>query len=153
MKGTLSVLVIATLLVLAAFAAIDLLTASSHQSHLGRLFESIGTRGSAGFTTVVRRKLNAVKRSMFGSVWRFVPLILAPMVAFAVWRDRAAIRRVDQRLPELRAGLAGIALAGVLGFALNDSGVAIPGMMLAVTVPTVVVLTVRLGCLERPAES
>src|SRR5690606_20286488 len=58
--------------------------------------------------------------------------------AYVLWRHRA--RLVDAFRPEveLRAGAKGMAVALVLGFALNDSGVAVPGIMLLVALPVVV---------------
>ncbi len=46
-------------------------------------------------------------------------------------------------MPPIRAAFAGLAVLAVLGFALNDSGIAVPGMMLGVVVPALVVLAVR----------
>jgi hypothetical protein len=45
-------------------------------------------------------------------------------------------------VPELRASYVGFAIVATLGFAANDSGIAIPGMMLSVLTPVVVVLMV-----------
>ena len=53
------------------------------------------------------------------------------------------MRALAERVPPIRAALAGLAVLAVLGFALNDSGIAVPGMMLGVIVPALVVLAVR----------
>src|SRR5207248_244029 len=46
----------------------------------------------------------------------------------------------DRRLgAELRASYVGFAIVATLGFAANDSGIAIPGMMLSVFTPVIVV--------------
>jgi hypothetical protein len=46
-------------------------------------------------------------------------------------------------VPGLRACLVGGTVVGVLGFALNDSGVAVPAMLLGVLLPHVTYLAVR----------
>jgi hypothetical protein len=40
----------------------------------------------------------------------------------------------------IRAALAGLIVAGILGFAVNDSGVAVPALLLGQAVPLVVLL-------------
>jgi uncharacterized membrane protein YgaE (UPF0421/DUF939 family) len=46
--------------------------------------------------------------------------------------------------PRLRAGLVGALLVGVLGFAVNDSGIVIPAVVLAFFVPLAVLLHLSL---------
>jgi hypothetical protein len=46
-------------------------------------------------------------------------------------------------VPELRASLVGLGVLMVLGYALNDSGVAIPAVMLYVVVAALVGMLVR----------
>ena len=43
----------------------------------------------------------------------------------------------------LRTALPGLGVAGILGFALNDSGIAVPGMMLGVVGASLAYLLVR----------
>ena len=49
----------------------------------------------------------------------------------------------DPRLGRLRSLVPAAVVLAVLGFALNDSGIAIPGMMLAVFTPSAIVVLVR----------
>ena len=44
------------------------------------------------------------------------------------------------QIPEMRAGLVGVFVFGVLGFACNDSGISIPGVMIGVVNSTLVFL-------------
>jgi hypothetical protein len=46
-------------------------------------------------------------------------------------------------MPTLRAALYGLIVLAVLGFALNDSGIAVPAMMLSVVSPILIVLASR----------
>jgi hypothetical protein len=121
----------------------DLTRDASHQSHLGRLFEGIGDKGSSGFTTVVSRKVNANIATLSHSVWRFtiLPIILLALYAWRRAPERFAA--LDTRLPALRACLIGLVAAGVLGYALNDSGIAVPGVMLSLFVPAMTFLLIR----------
>jgi hypothetical protein len=53
------------------------------------------------------------------------------------------MRGLTQRIPPLSASLVGFAILAVLGFALNDSGIAIPAVMVGVLAPVLIVLTLR----------
>jgi hypothetical protein len=55
------------------------------------------------------------------------------------------MRGLHERLPPLSAGLVGLGIATVLGTALNDSGIAIAGVMLGVMTPVLILVTVRGG--------
>jgi hypothetical protein len=130
--------------VVVAFGLLDMAQSSADQSHLGRLFERFESEGFAGFWTVVERKIAVNVRSLQGSVWRFilVPVLIAAVVT--AWRAPGRFSALADRLPAARAVLPGIVVGLVLGYALNDSGIAVPGMMLAVMVPAVVYLMAHL---------
>lgn len=132
-----------TVVAVVGLGLLDLTRESADRSHLGRLFERIGSEGASGFWTVVERKLGANLRSLSGSVWRFilVPVIAASVVA--AWRAPGRLREVAREFPALPLVGPGVLLGLVLGYALNDSGIAVPGMMLAVAVPAVVYLVAR----------
>jgi hypothetical protein len=57
-------------------------------------------------------------------------------------KRRNRLQEIVDWVPELRASYVGFAIVAVLGFAANDSGIAIPGMMLSVLAPVIVVLLV-----------
>jgi hypothetical protein len=48
-----------------------------------------------------------------------------------------------ERVPELRATLIGFGVLALLGYAVNDAGVVVPGLMLGVLVCTVVPLVLE----------
>jgi len=148
---TLVVGALATLASLMALGLVDLTRASSDRSHLGRLFERVATDGWDGFTTVVARKLNTNIATLTGSVWSMMVIPMVLFAAFLVWRSPARLQAVFQSFPELRAALYALLVAGVLGYAVNDSGVAVPGMMLAVVNPAVAYLLLRAGAETEPA--
>lgn len=135
--------VVGTAVAIAAFTLFDLARPSSERSHLGRLFEQIDADGWAAFSQVVERKADANLSVLTRSPWTLmVPAALA-FVAYLVYRSPSALGAIQRRMPELRAALAGVGAAAVLGFALNDSGIAVPGMMLGVLNPVLVYLSAR----------
>jgi hypothetical protein len=132
-----------TIGVVVALGLLDLTRDASHRTHLGRLFERVGDQGSGGFTTVVNRKLDANFATLSHSVWRFT---IVPIVLFALyvaWRMPARLAALRARLPALAPCAIGIVAAAVLGYALNDSGIAVPGVMLSIFMPAMVFLLLR----------
>jgi hypothetical protein len=132
-----------TAVALGVFSLFDLARPSSQRSHLGRLLEQIDADGWGAFTQVVERKAEANLSVLTRSPWTLmVPAALA-FVAYLVYRSPSALGAIQRRVPQLRAALAGLLLAGILGFALNDSGIAVPGMMFGVINPVLVYLSAR----------
>lgn len=136
---------VAAFVVLVALGGLDLVRDPSQRTHLGRLLERIGADGFTGLRTVVDRKREAMVTSLAESVWRFMAVPALVTVGYLIWRAPGQLRGLRQRMPDLDAGLVGMAAVGVLGFALNDSGIAVPGAMLGVVVPAAIYLAVRLG--------
>jgi hypothetical protein len=136
---------VATLVAILVLGGIDLLRPAGERSHLGRLFERIGGEGWSGLETIVTRKLDANIDTLMHSVWRFLLLGLIAAAAYVMWKAPSRLHRLLDRLPELRTGMIGFGIIAVLGFALNDSGVAVPGMMLGVLAPVMIYLLARLG--------
>jgi hypothetical protein len=52
------------------------------------------------------------------------------------------VGRIVEVIPELRAALIGFAIAATLGYALNDTGVVVPGVMLGILNPMLVMIVV-----------
>ncbi|MET0902041.1 MAG: hypothetical protein ABWZ52_02270 [Acidimicrobiales bacterium] len=148
---TVAIAVLATLFLIGALAWLDLTRDAADRSHLGRLFERIGSEGSSGLTTVVERKLIVNLRSLTESAWRFVFGPLAIALALVVWRGRARARAVADAFPPLRRALPGLIVLAVLGYGANDSGIAVPAAMLAMAVPGVVYLACRVDRAEGSA--
>lgn len=122
----------ATVAAVIAFGLLDLSRPSDQRSHLGRLFEDIGSDGWSGFQTVVQRKLDTNLASIGNSVWLWMLPMVLGFVVFLVVRERNRWDAIFERVPELRATIVGFVVLAILGWALNDSGVAVPGMMLGI---------------------
>ena len=139
---TLLVLAGATLTALSIATVVDLSRPAGSRTHLARLVEQIGGEGSSALTTVLHRKLEMSLSTLSSSQWRpMVPIVLA-FVAFLIWSPGRVFSRLLERIPQLRAVLAGLALVAALGFALNDQGIVVPGVMLGVLAPALVLLVV-----------
>jgi hypothetical protein len=140
----------ATLALVAIFAAIDLSRPASKRTHLGRLIQSgEGQGGVHSVTTLIHRKISENTGILFGSLWTIMlPVVLAG-IAYLIYRAPGRMRGLHERIPQLSAALAGLGILVVLGTALNDSGIAIAGVMLGVLTPVLIVVTMR-GDRARP---
>ncbi len=117
-------------------AWMDYLRPVEDRSHFGAFAAQV-LNGDAG--TVLTRKLGA----MLGTLGNWHLTLLAAgalLFLFAVlnrpgnWRI-GALQRAYEYAPTLRAGLTGSLVTALVGFAANDSGVAIPALALTVAVP------------------
>ena len=119
---------------LAALALLDLSRPESSRTHLGRFAQRV-VDGDAGI--VLERKLRSNVSILTSSVWTWlVPACLA-FLAFLALRRTGYLHRLQRRVPGVRACLLGALVVGTLGFALNDSGVAVPAMMFGIVLPWV----------------
>ncbi len=135
---------LATVALLAIFAAIDLSRPESKQTHLGRLVSSgSGEGGWHSVSNMIQRKIDANTAVWARSLWSLMfPLVVAAL-AYLIYRAPGRMKGLHQRYPELSASLIGLGVLMVLGTALNDSGIAIAGVMLGVVTPVLIVITVR----------
>jgi hypothetical protein len=129
-----------TFAAIVAFAAIDMARPSDERTHLGRLVESVNDQGWGSLATVMARKLGANLSVITSSIWTGMVPIALGIIVYLLWRAPGVVRTIRDTLPE---SLGGLAVVGFLGFALNDSGIAVPGVMLGVVNATFVYLTVR----------
>ena len=140
----------ATVVVLGLFAALDLARPESDRTHLGRLVGGLfDSDGGSSLGDTLQRKINTNLNILTSSIWTLtIPFALGLMV-FLARRDRGFLRDLQEDVPGIRPMLAGGLLVAVLGFALNDSGVAVPAMMFAVLLPYLTYVILRWD----PAES
>ena len=125
----------ATVAVLAVLAVVDLQRDAASRTHLGRFLDDL-LHGDGGL--VIRRKLRANMAILTSSFWSFVLIGMLVAVAVAAWRRRETVLPAVRRRPALRVFLAGFSTVAVLGYGFNDSGLAVPSIMLAVAIPWVV---------------
>lgn len=118
-----------TLLVLAIAAGVDLLRAPEARTHLGRLVADTWANGNSGLLTTTARKAETNLRVLKASVWTWaVPVIAIFILCLLAGRRRAATV-LPPRSP-VRVGVVAALACGLLGFAVNDSGVVVTAMVL-----------------------
>ncbi len=131
----------AAVVLLGVFAAVDLSRPADQRSHLGRL---LGGNGG-DLSVVLRRKLEANLDVVGATPFAIVLPVVYVAVAYYVWRSPGPLGAVRVRMPALTAALTGLGILAVLGTALNDSGIAITGVMFGIVVPVLVILAARVG--------
>lgn len=139
-----------TVVVVGLLGLLDLTRASADRSHLGRLFERIADDGMRGLWLVVDRKMDQNLRTITGQPWTWLLILTAVALVYLLWRHREQLLGAFADEPELRGATRGMVVALVLGFALNDSGVAVPGMMLIVALPVAFWVVFPPGVGRRP---
>jgi hypothetical protein len=126
---------------LVAFAAFDLSRPESERTHLGR-FATRMLDGEAGL--IIERKINANIGILTSSVWTWlVPVIIVFFVVIARRTD-GVIARLRAETPGVAAFLPAALVLAVVGFAVNDSGVAIPAAMAGLVLPWITALALSL---------
>jgi hypothetical protein len=125
-------------------AYLDWRNPAAGRSHLGRFVQQV-IDGEA--TTIVQRKLEANLRAFRNYLlalivpigFAFVVLVLMRPVASRA----AALGRAYDRSLTLRSGVIAVLVTVGIGFAVNDSGIAIPAVALFVAIPLILAASVR----------
>jgi hypothetical protein len=126
--------------VVTAFALADWSRPEQDRTHLGRFVQDVAD-GTAG--TLLRRKAEAVLSLLFASpVTALLPLVVAAAV-YLVVRPPRPLAAALQAAPAWRAGLLATGLACAIGFAVNDSGAAVPALALTVVLPGTAAVVLR----------
>jgi hypothetical protein len=130
---------LAGVVVVAAFALVDYARPPADQTHLGRFVGQL-LHGGAG--TTVRRKAEANVHLLTHSVLTMLVPLVVLLVAALLLRPPGGLRRAFERAPELRAGLVATLVMAVIGFGVNDSGIAVPALAIALAVPLAIAVSV-----------
>jgi hypothetical protein len=120
---------------LAVFLAVDLALPERFQTHLARLYETVRVEGADPLIDVIRRKIETNLRVFTSTIWTYLVPPALVLIAWLLMRPGEGLRWRAEGYPRLRAGLLGGLLLAVLGFAVNDSGIVVPAMMLTFLVP------------------
>ena len=133
-----------TILFVVVLGLLDWLRAPESRSHLGRFVQ---TTFDGGAWDIVARKLDQNMSLLFGNP--LSPLIPVGLVVLAYIFARPMspaarpLRRAFGRVQLLRPGLIAVLVMWVIGFALNDSGTAIPAIGAALAIPLVITVAVK----------
>ena len=134
-----------TTLVFLLVGFLDWLRPVQSRSHLGRFFQTLIDGGA---WDIVARKFAQNMAILFGNypLTLLVPIALAFVIYVLArptsWGSRA-LQRSFERAPTLRPGLIALLITLTIGFAINDSGTAIPAVGATVAVPLIVTVSVR----------
>jgi len=121
---------------------VDLLRPSDQRTHVGKFFEKAGTDfGSA--TLVLRRKASENLSVLTHSLLLGCLIALGLLLLYLWLVPPKSLGPLLARVATARATALALAVVAVLGFALNDSGITIPGMMAAVFLAALVFLLAR----------
>jgi hypothetical protein len=137
-------------LAVVSFAAYDLSRPAAERTHLARFVDQLRD-GSAA--TVVGRKAEANLTLLVNSPLTILVVGALLLLGLVLLRPVGGLRRVLALYPGVRAGFAGTTVAALLGFALNDSGIAVPAFAALVAVPLAIAVAMRVAEHGRPGES
>jgi hypothetical protein len=117
-------------------AWVDYLRPPARQTHMGRFFGQLVEGNSLPW---LERKFTAMLHT-FGN-YTLMPVVVAGFLFVLLVLHRpgragaGGLQLAYERAPMLRAGLSGAFVTALVGGAVNDSGVAVPALALAVAVP------------------
>jgi hypothetical protein len=111
---------------------VDMLRPASQQTHVGRLFDRVTHDGFSSFAVVIRRKATENFDALTSTrlIW-LLPIGLA-LLAYLWWQRSTGLRELIHEQSAIRHALVAFAVTAVLGYGLNDSGIAIPALMVVV---------------------
>jgi len=141
---------------LVLLSLLDWLRPAQSRSHLGRFVQ---TAFDGGAWDIIDRKLVQNLSLLFDyPLSLLIPaglVLLAYILARPTSRAGGPLRQSFQRVPLLRPGLIAVLVMWVIGFALNDSGTAIPAVGASLAIPLVIAIALRTledPTLTEPAE-
>lgn len=127
----------ATLVTISVFSLFDLTRPVSERTHLGRFVETI-FNGGAG--PVIERKIISNFNILTNSVIASVVIITTLFFMFLFFYPERFVKASSKHHPAFKYVAYPGLVAGTLGMLLNDSGVAIPGVMMTIAFPATMLL-------------
>ena len=107
----------------------DLMRPKDQRTHVGRFFDKVANDGLGGFALTLRRKALENIAAFTGTKLLWILPIVAVLVWY-LWRTpNGRIHQLFDDVPVIRQTMLALAVVAFLGYALNDSGVAIPALM------------------------
>ncbi|MGI8775406.1 MAG: hypothetical protein ACR2KQ_10460 [Actinomycetota bacterium] len=142
--------VVAMVMAVGLFLAWDLARPPGSRTHLARLFEDVRGRGGDAFFEAIERKVRTNLRVFRRTIWTYLVPPSLGVIAYLLLRPTGRWQSLARTYPKLRAGLIGGLLLSVVGFAVNDSGIVVPAMVLSFLVPLTVLLHLKLETEDPP---
>lgn len=138
--GRLAWATLAGLAVTIGFAVLDMRRPDGQRGSLGRFLGAVAD-GTSGLT--VHRSGTANMDALFGSPLTVLALVGAVLVWFALLRPWGGLKRLFGIYPAIRAGMAGIAVAALIGGLLGGSALDVAGAAAALVVPLAALAALR----------
>jgi hypothetical protein len=134
-----------TALLVVTLALLDWLRPKDSRSHLGRFVQSV-IDGGAG--NIISRKLaQNLDTLIHTTIFAYLVPLLLIAGAYVLARPGSRLARplepLMERVETLRAGLIGLTVTMVVGLFVNDTGVAIPPVALALVLPLLISAGIR----------
>jgi hypothetical protein len=126
-------------LVLLGSIGVELLRPPAARSHLGQLVSHMGTSGIAPLITTMARKEATNLRVARASVWTWMVPIIAGFMLFLLVLGRRWAELLPPRSARRQAVVAALA-AGLVGFAVDDSGVVVTALVFVYLGPFLLLL-------------
>ena len=141
-RRRLAVALAATAGVLAVATIADLLRPPDARTHLGRLASATLRGGDDSLYATLARRAEVTIDVVGDSFWTAVTPVIAVLVLAALLWSRQGRALAPPGSPH-RAGLLGALAAGLIGMAVNDSGVVVVGMVLVSVGPFLALLALQ----------
>ena len=132
---------VATILLLAVATGIDLLRPAGSRTHLGRLASQVVEQGWEPLITTVNRKASVNLRS-YRSPWAWTVLIAAAYMLYVLGWARGWSRLLAPG-SALRVAAVGMLATGLLGYAVNDSGIVVTALVFVYIGPFLTLLALE----------
>jgi len=134
----------------AVVVAADLHRPPDEMTHIGRAWLRITGEGPAAAWEIISRKLFTSWNVSVASPWALAPMAWVLAFSFVLLRPRGLVARWLAVVPGLRPTAAAVVVGGLIGWAVNDSAVGVPAMMLAFVVPLVAAAALSVAGGEGP---
>ena len=125
-------------LALFAFIAYDFLDGSN--THMGRTIELLAGGGISGILTIASRKLATNFMVLRYSTWSYFLLIIMVLTVALSYRPVGLLKKLFARHKGLTASVTGAVVGSIVGFAVNDSGILIPAIIMSYIFPSIAYL-------------
>ena len=126
--------VAATMMVLALATAVDLSRPPESRTHLGRQVTAVRDGGAGVLLATMARKAEVNLRILRGSPWTWIIPVIAVFLLEVVVRQRRGAQLLPRGSP-MRIGVVAALATGLLGAAVNDSGVVVTALVLVYVGP------------------
>lgn len=132
-RGRAALVLVSGAMLVMGIAVLDYLRPEQDRTHLGRF---VGQLGNGTALTIIKRKLAANWHVLTGSVLSVLAVVLLAVVLWQ-WLDRSSAGRryVARYAPYAPAAVVAVLVMSLVGFAVNDSGIAVTAAALAVVLP------------------